>query len=134
MSEISLPHHLIFPCLISALVLFILILLRKRIYSKWKWIWISSTLFFAIYLFIVAGASYSDIQAKRNLIQFDLNHDGLFTGDEITTDMKEAINRLTNDIRRNFSFISGLFFSAAISFMVFIGGLFLEFINLSKRH
>lgn len=134
MNEISLPYHLILPALISIWFLGFLVIRRRRIYSKRKWVFISSILFFSIYLFIVGGATFEDIYAKWNLNQYDLNKDGLFSGNELTADMREAMRRLTNDIGRNFSFLTGLIFSGAISMFVLISGLFLEFINLSKRH
>ena len=82
MNEISLPYHLIIPSLISILILGIIILKRKKLFAngKWKWFWISTTIFFAIYLLIVGGATYSDISLELALRKFDLNRDGMFNG------------------------------------------------------
>jgi len=135
MNEISLPYHLIIPSLISILVLGVLILNRKRLYAnrKWKWFWISTTIFFGIYLLIVGGATYSDIYAQWNLNQYDLNKDGLFSGSEITDKQKEAMRSLISDTGRNFSIITGLIFSGIVSLFVLIGGKALEYLNSKKK-
>ncbi len=113
MNEISLPYHLIIPSLISILILGIIILKRKKLFAngKWKWFWISTTIFFAIYLLIVGGATYSDISLELALRKFDLNRDGMFNGAEITPELKVALNKVSSDTGRNFSFITGLIFS-----------------------
>ena len=135
MNEISLPYHLIIPSVLSILILGIVLFKSKRLFKtgKWKWFWISFTIFFLFYLVIVTGATYSDIYAHWNLNRFDLNKDGFFNGDEITTEQKTAIKNLTNDIGRNFSFITGLFFSAILAFVVFIIGKTTEYIK-NKKH
>ena len=121
MNEITLPYHLIIPLIISILILGIIFLKRKRLFGnvKQKWFWISLTIFFLFYLFIVGGATYSDIYAQWNLNKFDLNKDGFFSGNEITTEQEEAMRNLTNDTGRNFSFITGIVFSGIIAFFVF---------------
>lgn len=109
LNEISLPYHLIIPSIISILILGLIFFKRKRLFKigKWKWFWISLTIFFVFYLFIVAGSTYSDIYAQWNLNKFDLNKDGFFSGDEITTEQKAAMRNLISDTGRNFSFITG---------------------------
>jgi hypothetical protein len=66
MNEITLPYHLIIPSIVSILILGIIFLKRKRIFGigKLKWFWISLTVFFLLYLFIVGGATYDDIHAQ----------------------------------------------------------------------
>ena len=134
MNEISLPYHLIIPSLISILILGIIILKRKKLFAngKWKWFWISTTIFFAIYILIVGGATYSDISLELALRKFDLNGDGMFNGAEITPELKTAMNKSISDTGRNFSFITGLFFSGIISFLVFIIGKTIEYIKKKK--
>ncbi|WP_349664754.1 hypothetical protein IZU89_07515 [Cellulophaga lytica] len=134
MDEMSLPYHLIIPSLISILILGIIILKRKKLFAngKWKWFWISTTIFFAIYLLIVGGATYSDISLELALRKFDLNGDGMFNGAEITPELKTAMNKSISDTGRNFSFITGLFFSGIISFLVFIIGKTIEYIKKKK--
>jgi len=134
MNEISLPYHLIIPSIISILILGIVFYNRKRLFKsgKWKWFWISLTVFFAIYLLIVGGATYSDISSELTLRKFDLNGDGFFNGDEITTEQKKAMRNVISDTGRNFSFITGLIFSGIIAFFVFVTGKITELIKKKK--
>ncbi len=134
MNEISLPYHLIIPSLISIMILGIIFLKRKKLFAsgKWKWFWISTTVFFGIYLLVVGGATYSDLNAQLTLNEFDLNKDGFFSGEEITLEQKEAMRKLTSDTGRNFAFITGFIFSGIIAFFVFIGGKLIEYINVKK--
>jgi len=134
MNEISLPYHLIIPSLISILALGIIFLKRKKLFAngKWKWFWISTTVLFGIYLLIVGGATYSDITSELALQKFDLNGDGFFNGEEITSEQKEAMRKVISDTGRNFSFITGLIFSGIISLFVFIGGKIVEYISVKR--
>ncbi len=134
MNEINLPYHLIIPSLISIIALGIIFINRKRLFvkGKWKWFWISITLFVGIYLLIVGGATYVDISSKLALQEFDLNRDGFFSGNEITPEQKTAMQKVIADTGRNFSVITGLFFSGIITFFVFIGGKILERINTKR--
>ena len=122
MNEISLPYHLIIPSLISILILGTIILKRKKLFAnrKWKWFWISTIIFFGIYLLIGGGATYVEISSELALRKFDLNGDGMFNGAEITPELKVAQNKVISDTGRNFSFITGLIFSGIITFFVFI--------------
>lgn len=136
MNEISLPYHLIIPLIISILILGIVFYNRKRLFKsgKWKLFWISLTVFFAIYLLIVGGATYSNISSELTLHEFDLNGDGFFNGDEITTEQRKAMRNVISDTGRNFSFITGLIFSGIISFFVFGIGKITELIKKKKLH
>ncbi len=80
------------------------------------------TVFLLAYLFIVGSATYDDIYYQWDLNRYDLNKDGLFSGQEITEDQKAAMQRLINDVGRNFSFITGLIFAGVISTMVYLFG------------
>lgn len=135
MNEISLPYHLIIPALISLLILGVIILKREKLWGNGerKWFWISTVVFFGIYLLLVGGAIYADLDAQLTLNEFDLNKDGFFSGEELTPEQKEAMRNLASDTGRNFSFITGLIFSGLIAFLVFIGGKVIEFINLKRR-
>lgn len=106
------------------MVLGIIFLKRKKLFAngELKLFWISTVVFFVIYLLIVGGATYSDLNAQLTLNDFDLNKDGLFSGEEITAEQKEAMQKLNSDTGRNFSFIIGFIFSLIIAFFVFIGG------------
>ena len=139
MTQITIPYHLIIPAIILILILGILFIKRKSIFGneKRKWFWISLTIFFLLYFFILGGATYSDIYAQWNLNKFDLNKDGFFSGNEITRDQKEAMRNLTNDTGRNFSFITGLIFSGLIAFFVYAISkttLFIKKKNNYKQH
>lgn len=121
MREINLPYHLIIPTLISILILGIIFYKRKILFKsgKAKWFWISLTLFFALYLFIVGGATFADISSELTLQNFDLNGDGIFSENEITPEQKAAMKNAISDTGRNFSFITGLIFSGIIACLVF---------------
>lgn len=131
MYEINLPYHLIIPSIISILILVIIFYRKKRLFKKgkWKWFWISLTVFFVIYFLIVGGATYSDISLKLTLRKFDLNGDGIFNEDEITTEQRKALRNVISDTGRNFSVITGFIFSGIITFFVFIIGKITEFIK-----
>ncbi|WP_178986258.1 hypothetical protein [Winogradskyella helgolandensis] len=135
MNDITLPYHLIIPSLISMLVLAILFLKRKRIFrnTKMKWFWISVTVFFSFYLFIVGTSTYDDIYAQWNLNTFDLNKDGFFNGNEITPQQKKAMRNLISDTGRNFSFITGCVVSGTLALTVFGIGKIIEFIKKKQN-
>ncbi len=135
MNEITLPYHLVTPAIISILILGVIILKRKQIFAnrKLKWFWISLIVFFLLYLFVVGRVIYDDIYAQWYLNKFDLNQDGVFSGNELTVEQEEAMNNLTNDIGRNFSFITGLFFAGIIAIFVFISGKLFEYIKVKRK-
>ena len=122
MSQINLPFHLIIPSIISLSILIVILLNRKKIFKhkKYKWLYLSVIIFFTSYLIIVATVAYTDISSKIALEKFDLNGDGFFTKDEITNEQKIAMQTVTSDVGRNLSFITGLIFSAILTFFVFI--------------
>lgn len=134
MSEITLPYHLIIPSLISIIALGVIFLKRKKLFAngKWKWFWISTTVFLGIYLLIVGGATYSDLTSELTLQKFDLNKDGFFSGNEITPEQQEAMRNMTSDTGRNFSFITGLIFSGIIALFVFGIGKITELVKKKK--
>jgi len=131
MTNISLPYHLIVPSIISFLILGLILFNRKRLFKrgKWKWFWISITLFFGIYFLIVVAVSYLDISLKLNLQKFDLNKDGSFNGAERTPELKAALHKIAADNGRNFACITGLIFSGIISIFVFSIGKIIEYIR-----
>ncbi len=135
MNEISLPYHLIVPSIISAIALVIIFVKRKKLFAntKWRWIWISVTVFFGVYLLIVAGAAYTDISLELSLRKFDLNGDGFFNGAEITAEQQERMHKFIADKGRNFSFISGIFFAGIIALCIFMGGKIIDYLNKRKN-
>ncbi len=136
MKEISLPYHLIIPIIFSALILVIIISLRESLFKtgKLKLFWICLTLFFALYLIILGGATYLDISNKMTLQTFDLNRDGFFSGKEITTEQSAAMRKVTSDTGRNFLFITGLIFSGIIAGLVFGIGRMTQYIMSRKMN
>lgn len=84
--------------------------------------WISVTVFLVLYLFLVGTATYDDIYYQWDLNRYDLDKDGFFGGKEITQEQIAAQFRLTNDVGRNFSFVTGLIISALISILFFLVG------------
>lgn len=131
MNEITYPYHLIIPTIISFLILVIIILNWKRLIkgNKRKLLWISITTFFLLYLFTVGSAAYEGIYAQWNVNKYDLNQDGLFSGDEITKEQTEAMKLLINDVGRNFAFLTGIIFSGLIATLVFVSGKIIQFIK-----
>lgn len=132
MFKINLPYHLIIPAMISALVL---TYKRKTLFKvgNWKWYWISFTVFLLSYLFLIGGATYSSITSEIALQKYDLNDDGFFNGNEITSDQKLALTKVTADTGRNFVIITGLVFSAIIGLIVFAIGKIIEYYKFKKK-
>ena len=124
MKEISLPYHLIIPTIISILILGILFYKRKIVFKneQKKLFWISTIVFFGIYIFIVGNATYTHYSSNLLLQSFDLNQDGNFNGREITPEFKIAMRNVISDTGRNFSFITGLIFSGIIASFVYAIG------------
>lgn len=122
MDEITLPYHLAIPTIICVVGLVIILIYRKRLFSKNKLFWTSLTIFLVLYLFIVGSATYDDIYYQWDLNRYDLDKDGMFGGEEITVEQEEAMRKLTSDTGRNFSFIIGFVFASIISTVVYILG------------
>ncbi|WP_246286342.1 hypothetical protein [Winogradskyella ludwigii] len=85
-----------------------------------------------IYLILVGGAAYSDISSKLALQQFDLNGDGFFNGNEITSEQKTAMTNVISDTSSTLVIFTGLIFSGMISVLIFITGKIYEYIKLKK--
>ena len=132
MTEISIPYHLLLPSILSALFLILIVIKRKRllIENRKKWIWISLTIFLAAYLFIVGSATINDIYYQWDLNNFDLDKDGIFSGQEKTAKQEQAMFKLSNDVGRNFSFITGLMFAFILAVITYVTG---QIIELNKR-
>ena len=122
MTEITVPYHLATPTIICIIGLLAILVYRKRLFTSNKLFWTSLTVFLVIYLLIVGGATYEDIYYQWDLNRYDLDKDGMFGREEITTEQEEAMRKLTSDTGRNFSFITGFVFAAIISTVVYILG------------
>jgi len=128
MTQITIPYHLFIPALISLILFLLIIALWKKIFSrsKKKSVWVSILFFLIIYTIIVGSATYEDIYCQWDLNKYDLNMDGVFSGNEINTNQQAALERLINDLGRNFTVFTGLIFSGVISLFVFIIGTGIE--------
>jgi hypothetical protein len=124
MNEITIPFHLAIPTFLCLGILLIIFIKRQSLFreSNRKWFWISVIVFLSTYVLIVGDATIIDMVYQWDANRYDLNHDGLFGGAEITKEQEAAMQRLVNDTGRNFSFITGLIFSTIISTVVYVIG------------
>lgn len=121
MREIILHRHLLIPVVISLLSLLFLFYKRKQIIVKANLsFFIALVFFFAFYLLIVGRALYLDIHLQSDLNQYDLNNDGFFSGEEINEKQIIAMNKVSSDTSRNFSFITALIFSSLLSIIIYV--------------
>lgn len=90
--------------------------------------------FLFVYISVVGVATYNAIYYQWDLNRYDLDNDGFFGGQEITKDQETAMQRLTNDVGRNFSFITGLLFAGFISTIVYVVGRILLNSKKEKNH
>lgn len=118
MTEYS--SFLTMPALISGVLLLLIIVLYKRTFkSKRKSLWIALSVFLVFYTLIVGSAALTDIKYQKQLNTYDLNQDGLFSGNEITPEQEAAMFRLTNDVGRNFSIFTGALFSGILGLIAY---------------
>jgi hypothetical protein len=123
MNDISIPIHLLIPTILSVISLIIVIYNRKRIILKTsKNLFKAIVVFISIYLLIVGSALITDLYYKWDLSQYDLNNNGFFesTNNEINENQKAALQKVSNDTGRNFSFATGLILSFIISIVLYI--------------
>jgi hypothetical protein len=97
-------------------------LFRQRLFNKNKWLWISLTVFLATYVFVVGMATYHYIYYQWDLNRYDLDNDRFFGRQKITEDQEAAMQRLTYDAGRNYSFATGFIFSSVVSGTVYVFG------------
>ncbi|WP_047247485.1 hypothetical protein [Maribacter thermophilus] len=129
MESISIPYHLIVPSVIGFLGICLLILFKKRFWTKiyQKSFWLSAIMFFALYTIIVGWAAYEDIWLQIELNKYDLNGNLLFDGDECTNEhCKELMRKIVNDIGRNLSVFTGGVKALAIALPVLLVGITTE--------
>ncbi len=128
MNEITIPFHLAIPTLLCLGILLLIFIKRQRLFhgNRRKWVWISIVVFLSIYILIVGDATIVDISYQLDLNKYDLDKDGFFGGAEITKGQQAAMQRLTNDVGRNFSIFTGFIFSGIISLTVYLVGLAFE--------
>lgn len=108
MENITVKKHLVI-----ALIFAILILIFSFKFKHKRKLLIN--LFLGTYILIIAYVILYDIHLQYNLNSFDIDKNGFFSGSEITIEQKKAMQKLSSDTGRNFSFITGLFYSGILS-------------------
>ena len=63
------------------------------------------------YIITVASASYLNLKYQSELDAFDLNKDGLFSGNEINEEQQKAMRKVISDTGRNFAPFTGILIS-----------------------
>lgn len=82
------------------------------------WIaWILSIIL--VWLLIVFVAEFFHYQKTIYLNSFDLDDDGFFSGDEITPEQQQAMQRVSNDTGRALAPITGAIFSFIYNCVLF---------------
>jgi len=117
----EIPTHFGIPLSLTAVVLILILLFYKRTFKSnyWKF-WISTAVFCLIYMFIVGSALMIDIEIRNDLMQFDLNNDGIFSIEESTPVYKELMKRSVNDLGRNLSVYIGVIFSSILAVVAYL--------------
>jgi len=129
----TLPVHLsIITVVIICLLGFIGLKRKKFFISKKKSFWLAVVVFLSVYLLILGLAIITDVYYQWNLERYDLDGDGFFSGKEQTKEQQVAMQKLTNDVGRNFSFITGFIFAFIIGILTYICSK-LYYSNLSKN-
>jgi len=85
------------------------------------------------YVLLISSVQLTEIHLENELNQFDLDGNGLFSGEEITPEMSEAMKAVTHDTGRTFAPITGLVTCPVYSgfWHVAVG---LPFIFISRRN
>lgn len=63
------------------------------------------------YITTVASTSYLNLKYQSELDAFDLNKDGLFSGNEINEEQQKAMRKVISDTGRNFAPFTGILIS-----------------------
>ena len=120
MENITVKKHLVIALIFAILIL----IFSFKSKHKRK---LLINLFLGTYILIIAYVILYDIYLQNNLNSFDIDNNGFFSGSEITIEQKKAMQKLSSDTGRNFSFITGLFYSAILS------GLIYKLIGITKK-
>ena len=93
--------------------LFIFYINNLRLKGKFKLSINKIALFSSLltYIIIVASASYLNLKYQSELDAFDLNKDGLFSGNEINEEQQKAMRKVISDTGRNFAPFTGILIS-----------------------
>ena len=84
---------------------------KKLLSGKLRNVSISAISAICIYAFILAGVAYIEYKLDAELAAFDLNGDGIFSGNEITPEQGKAMYRVIADTGRTFAPFTGAIFS-----------------------
>ena len=122
MNKLIVPYHLILPACICIVALLVILFFRKKLFTQGlrKRIWISVTIFFIVYLYVVGSAGVRDMYYQWDLYSFDLNKNGIFDSEEITSKQELAMKRLISDVGRDYSYITGLIIALVGAAIVFV--------------
>lgn len=132
MNNITIPYHLAIPSIVCIIGLILIIFFRKKLFKTNSALWIAITVFLVLYLFVVGGATYEDICLQFEANRLDLNKDGVYDISEQTNELQKVMGKLTNDVGRNFSFISGFVFAFIISSVVYVFGRLFQYFKNRK--
>lgn len=83
-----------------------LIAYRKRRVATWIR-WCAGTAV-GCYILLIAAVQTTEIDLKNRLNRFDLDGDGVFSGEELTPQMHAAMKAVTNDTGRTLAPITGV--------------------------
>ena len=120
MENITVKKHLVIALIFAILIL----IFSFKSKHKRK---LLINLFLVTYIVIIAYVIFYDIYLQYYLNSFDIDKNGFFNGDEITIEQKKAMQKLSSDTERNFSFITGLFYSAILS------GILYKLVGITKK-
>ena len=120
MENITVKKHLVIALIFA--ILFLIFSFKFKHKRK-----LLINLFLGTYILIIAYVILYDIYLQNNLNSFDIDNNGFFSGSEITIEQKKAMQKLSSDTGRNFSFIIGLFYSAILS------GIIYKLIGITKK-
>lgn len=120
-NSIIMIAHYLQPIIISLCIIIVLFWNRGVVIKKigFRW-WIHIAGYIAIYTTIVCLVFYQELILNMQLQEFDLNKDGIFTGDEVTIDQRSLMRRLAKDTARKFSIYTGLVYSLIITFVLYL--------------
>jgi len=118
---IEFPSFLCYPPLISGLLLILILVANKWTFkSTFRKFWISFSQFLIIYALIVGMAASIDIKIKEDLEKYELNAENIYTEEEAAILYEETMDKLINDVGRNFTVFTGLFISGIFSFITYL--------------
>ncbi len=112
------PYMIVFtPTLIIAIITYIQF---EKELSDDKFLFLFTMVFCSVILTVFISDIFHAKFLEIALNKFDLNHDGVFSGSEITPEQEEAMFRLTNDSYRAFLPITGSIYGFIITVLVVI--------------